>query len=430
MPKNKIWLGALAVATAALLWSLDGTFFRPQLYSLPSVFVVFLEHSLGFIALLPFLIIYRAQLKEINKKQWATIFWVALFGGALGTTFITKALFLTGFHDISVVILLQKFQPLFAIALAAIFLRERFPKKFYLYAAIALMAGYFVTFKDPWTVANAAKSTLMVAAFSLLAAFAWGSSTTFGKYSLKNIHFGLLAALRFGLTILIMAAPALYYYSGQFSIVSGKQWLVFLGIVFSSGALAMYLYYYGLKKIPASLAALCELAWPVSAVIFDYFINHNVLSATQIIGALILIAAVYRVTALNRSYTIEGIVQDGAKQGGKLGSPTANLDVTLAGQMPKGLYACEILIQNPHSQGDAGGGVGCRDTYSGLLYYGYNSLTRKDCLEAHILDFGGDLYGQKIIIITDRYLRLPKKFKSSEDLSAQIEEDKMFLRNI
>jgi len=38
--------------------------------------------------------------KTISKKQWLTIFWVALFGGALGTTFMTKALFLTGFKTL------------------------------------------------------------------------------------------------------------------------------------------------------------------------------------------------------------------------------------------------------------------------------------------------------------------------------------------
>ena len=281
--KNYTIIGALAIVSAALLWSLDGTFLRPQLYTLPSVFLVFLEHMLGFIVLIPFLFIFKSQLKTISRKQWMTIFWVALFGGALGTTFMTKALFLTGFTDISVVILLQKFQPIFAISLAAIFLRERFPKRFYAYAAIAVIAGYFVTFKDPFTINKISGAAAQMVLFSLLAAFAWGSSTAFGKYSLKNINYGLLAALRFGLTILIMALPALYYYHGQFTMVSARQWTTLAIIVFTSGAAAMWLYYFGLKKIPASLATLCELSWPVSAIIFDYWLNHNVLSWSQLL---------------------------------------------------------------------------------------------------------------------------------------------------
>ncbi|PIT87419.1 MAG: EamA family transporter [Candidatus Magasanikbacteria bacterium CG10_big_fil_rev_8_21_14_0_10_40_10] len=413
--KPILW-GSLAVALAALLWSLDGTFLRPQLYSLPSVLVVFLEHLLGFFVLFPFLIIYRKQIKNITKKQWLAVFWVALFGGALGTTFITKALFLTGFHDISVVILLQKFQPIFAIVLAAIFLRERFPKNFYIYTAIALVAGYFMTFKNPWTIGNLANAVSGVIVYALLAAFAWGSATAFGKYSIKNISYGLLASLRFGLTVLIMLIPAIRYFNGLGDI-NGIQWKTLIIIVFSSGAAAMFIYYYGLKKISASLATLCELSWPISAVLLDYIINKNILSWTQIIGALIVIGAITKIMLNNRSYHLNGKVIAGLGQGEKTGLHTANLELSVATKtkMPKGLYTCALEIESK--------------PYSGLLYYGYNSLTKKDCLEAHILNFSGDIYGQTILIITERYLRLPKKFASIEELTKQMKKDLKLMEN-
>ena len=404
---NKIFIGALAIIIAALLWSLDGIFLRPHLTSISPILVVFLEHSLGFIILIPFLFIYKSELKKITKKQWGTIFWVALFGGALGTTFFTKALFLTGFVDVSVVILLQKFQPIFAILLSAIILRERFPAKFYIYAFLALVGGYFVTFKDPSSI-NFGSATTMIAVFSLLAAFSWGSSTTFGKYSLKNINYGLLTALRFGFTIIIMLIPAIKYFSTLPSIESGV-WKTLVIIVFTSGAVAMYLYYYGLKKIPASLATLCELAWPFSAVIFDYFFNHNILSATQIIGAIVLVIAVGLATRLNKTKIISGIVLTGNNNGEKVGARTANLDIGLAKNLNKGLYSCKVDLNGVF--------------YRGLLYYGINSLTNKDCLEIHILEFNEGLYGKKITAITERYLRFPKKFKSVEKLSEQIKKD-------
>ncbi|PIP69020.1 EamA family transporter [Candidatus Nomurabacteria bacterium CG22_combo_CG10-13_8_21_14_all_32_8] len=405
--KNKIFVGALAVVISALLWSLDGTFLRPHLASLPPSFVVFLEHSLGFVILLPFLFIYKFELKNITKKQWLTIFWVALFGGALGTTFFTKALFLTGFVDVSVVILLQKFQPIFAILLSAIILRERFPAKFYIYAFLALIGGYFVTFKDPTSI-NFGNATTMMAIFSLLAAFSWGSSTTFGKYSLKNINYGLLSALRFGFTIIIMLIPAIKYFS-TLSSIEPNVWKTLAIIVFTSGAVAMYLYYFGLKKIPASLATLCELAWPVSAVIFDYFFNNNILSITQITGATLLIISVTLATRLNKTQTISGIVLPGANNGEKVGARTANLDVALAKDLAKGLYSCKVSLEGTF--------------YRGLIYYGFNSLTNKDCLEIHILEFNDDLYGKNITATTERYLRFPKKFKSVEKLSEQIKKD-------
>ena len=405
--KNIIFIGALSVVVAALLWSLDGIFLRPHLASLPSTLVVFLEHSLGFIILLPFLFIYKSELKNITKKQWLTIFWVALFGGALGTTFFTKALFLTGFVDISVVILLQKFQPIFAIILSAIILRERFPSKFYIYAFLALIGGYFVTFKDPLLI-NLGTATTMMIIFSLLAAFSWGSSTTFGKYSLKNINYGLLSALRFGLTIIIMLIPAIKYFSILPS-VEANVWKTLTIIVFTSGAVAMYLYYYGLKKIPASLATLCELAWPVSAVIFDYLFNRNILSVTQIAGAVVLITAVTLATRLNKTKIISGKVIAGNNNGEKVGARTANLDTSLAKNLAKGLYSCRVDVDG--------------EFYRGLLYYGINSMTNKDCLEVHILEFNRDLYGKSITISTERYLRFPKRFKNIEKLSGQIKKD-------
>ncbi|OGJ14088.1 hypothetical protein A2554_01045 [Candidatus Nomurabacteria bacterium RIFOXYD2_FULL_35_12] len=57
------------------------------------------------------------------------------------------------------------------------------------------------------------------------------------------------------------------------------------------------------------------------------------------------------------------------------------------------------------------------------MYYGINSITSKDCLEVHILEFNGDIYGKNIIVSTERYLRFPKKFKSVEKLSEQIKKD-------
>lgn len=298
---NKITFGVVAVAFAAVLWSLDGTFLRPQLFSLPSTLVVFLEHVFGFVLLAPFLYFFRGQIRTISKSQWVAIFWVALFGGALGTTFFTKALFLTGFTNISVVILLQKLQPVFAIILAIIFLRERFIARFYIYAAFAILAGYFVTFPN-WQepLVNLTSTNALIAGFALLAAFSWGSATTFGKYSIENIHNGLLTVLRFGITSLIMVVPALYYYSSSMALISDRHVNLFILIALTSGAGAMFLYYYGLKKIPASVATLAELAWPVSAIALDYFVNGNVLSFTQILGSIFLIGIVLKITHMHK----------------------------------------------------------------------------------------------------------------------------------
>ena len=140
------------------------------------------------------------------------------------------------------------------------------------------------------------------------------------------------------------------------------------------------------------------MAWPFSAVIFDYFFNHNILSVTQIVGAIVLFIAVALATRLNKTKIISGIVLTGNNNGEKVGARTANLDVGLAKDLDKGLYSCKVDLDSVF--------------YRGLLYYGINSLTNKDCLEIHILEFNGDLYGKKITATTERYLRFPKNSKA------------------
>lgn len=109
------------------------------------------------------------------------------------------------------------------------------------------------------------------------------------------------------------------------------------------------------------------------------------------------------------SQTIIGRVKKGQGMGAKIGLKTANLDTKLAKKLPKGLYTCQVILD--------------RQNYKGLLYYGYNSLTKKDCLEIHIKNFSGDIYRKKITVTTDRYLRAPKIFASTKKLAEQIKKD-------
>ncbi|MCJ7554300.1 MAG: DMT family transporter, partial [Ignavibacteriaceae bacterium] len=59
---------------------------------------------------------------------------------------------------------------------------------------------------------------------------------------------------------------------------------------------AIFLYYYGLKRITASVAAICELAFPLTAVILEYFIRGNILGPVQWIGAIVLLVSIIKVS--------------------------------------------------------------------------------------------------------------------------------------
>lgn len=108
--------------------------------------------------------------------------------------------------------------------------------------------------------------------------------------------------------------------------------------------------------------------------------------------------------------TLIGVVQKGRGRGASLGAKTANLDVALAAHLQRGLYECRVEIG--------------RQSHQGLLYYGINSLTKRDCLEVHILNYkGGSLYGKKIKARIKRYVRPPKRFKNDDALARQIKKD-------
>lgn len=294
---NKLFHGPLLIILAAFLWSLDG-FLRQALYSLPSSLIVFLEHFLGFLVMLPILIKYWSDLKKITKRDWFSVWWVVILGGVLGTLFYTKALGLVGYIDLSVVVLLQKLQPIFAISLAIFILKEKPKANYWLWVGLALVGGYLVTFKNLIPNLATDKGTVLAALLAIGAAFAWGSSTVFGRWALNNINYKLLTALRFGLTALVLL-PFVFYFNGLASLpeVNSGQWLKLIAITFSTGLVAVFIYYAGLKSTRASVATICEMFWPVSAVVLDYIINKTILTPTQILGALFLLLGIYKISA-------------------------------------------------------------------------------------------------------------------------------------
>ena len=289
----------LFVIIAASLWGVDGIVLRPALYGLPVTLVVFIESSIVAIILFPILIKKFQKIKNLSIKEWLAFGAVALFGGAIGTMAITKALFYVNFVNLSVVILIQKLQPVFALALAAIMLKERLPKIFFMWASLAIIGAYLMTFGFTLPNFSTGDKTTIAVGLSLVAAISFSSSTVFSKFGLMNIDFSLGTYLRFLLSSIIMIAIAASFGElGSLPTVSSNQWLIFLLIAFTTGGAAIFLYYYGLKKISASVATICELAFPLTAVVLDYFIHGDILYVIQWLGVALLIFSIIKVSRL------------------------------------------------------------------------------------------------------------------------------------
>jgi riboflavin kinase/FMN adenylyltransferase len=116
---------------------------------------------------------------------------------------------------------------------------------------------------------------------------------------------------------------------------------------------------------------------------------------------------------LGRPYSLAGQVVQGERLGRQLGFPTANLDAQGLILPPNGVYAAHAL---------AGG-----RTYRAALNIGTRPTLAHPGpqlrVEAHLLGFQGDLYGQELELTFVAKLRDERQFPSLADLRAQIAKD-------
>ena len=291
--------GPLFIVIAAFLWGLDGVL-RRSLFTLPPSIIVFYEHLIGAVIILPFT--FKALRKEtITKKEWGALLWIALLSGLLGTLMFTAALVKVNFISFSVVFLLQKLQPIFAVTAAALLLKEKITGAFVKWGVLAVVAAYFVTFPGGQVNFATGTGTVTAALLAVGAAFAWGSSTAFSRLGLLKLSHTLMTGLRFLLTT-PLAFAAVLLLKNQASLVGlePSQALRLIVIALTTGMVALWIYYRGLKYTQAKVSTILELVFPLTAVAIDVIYFKNVLAVSQYFAAAILFYAIYQVSLLNR----------------------------------------------------------------------------------------------------------------------------------
>jgi riboflavin kinase/FMN adenylyltransferase len=115
---------------------------------------------------------------------------------------------------------------------------------------------------------------------------------------------------------------------------------------------------------------------------------------------------------LGRPYAISGRVIEGDKLGRQLGFPTANVEAKGLVLPPNGVYAGRAIVQNKSYH--VALNIGLRPTVA---------ATPELRVEAHLLDFSGELYGTDLEIEMDCKLREERKFTSPAELREQIARD-------
>jgi len=118
---------------------------------------------------------------------------------------------------------------------------------------------------------------------------------------------------------------------------------------------------------------------------------------------------------LSRPYSITGPVIHGDGRGRTLDIPTANIKIPAEKVLPRyGIYACRAWVKGRSHP--AATSIGVRPTF-------FRDEPPTPTIEAHLLDFRGDLYGQDVKLEFVEYLRLEEKYGSIEQLMKQIRKD-------
>jgi riboflavin kinase / FMN adenylyltransferase len=142
-------------------------------------------------------------------------------------------------------------------------------------------------------------------------------------------------------------------------------------------------------------------------------LNGRTVSSTRIREAILSGKLDEAQQMMGREYVLAGPIVRGDQLGRQLGFPTANLDVSGLVLPPGGVYAIHAAVGRSH--------------YRGVLSIGHRPTLRNAVpqlrVEAHLLDFDGDLYGREMELTFVGRLRAERKFPSLEALRAQIAED-------
>ena len=277
---DRTWL----VACAAALWGTDGLLRKPLADALPAASVVFWEHMIIVLLLVPFLPAAARAFAAAGRRER-----IALVAIGIGPSAIAAVMFTAAFRlsDPITPLVLQKLQPVFAVLAAVALLGERLRRGYFLFAVPALAGAWLLAFKDPTEVRVAA---LQAALLSLGAAVLWAAGTVLGRMVAITVAPRQITTLRFAIG-LPAAAVALVVTGAPVAVGwDNAPGLVLLAVV--PGLLALSLYYVGLRATPASRATLAELAFPVTAAMIGVGLLGTTLTATQWLGFAIVVVSV------------------------------------------------------------------------------------------------------------------------------------------
>jgi drug/metabolite transporter (DMT)-like permease len=303
--------GVILVAVAAAMWGTDPIIRKTMSFTTSATTIVFGEHVILVALTLPLLVPALRGLARANGRTVAAVIAIGAGASATATILFTDALIRTNYSITSVVI--QKIQPLIVVVGAATMLGERPRRRFGWFLLVGLVGFWLVNQPHPL---DPSASGLIAIVEAAAAAALWGFGTVLGRYASRELEFQHILSLRFffGLVASAIAVPVVgtKWYAGPHDTLL----MAYLGIV--TGLLSLALYYYGLRRTPALLSSLAELAYPAVYVIAGIYGFNQHLRWTQWIGVAVIVGIVTLLPVQRRQEMVA------------LGAPDARLEPAAA----------------------------------------------------------------------------------------------------
>jgi DME family drug/metabolite transporter len=290
--------GVLIVAVAAAMWGTDPIIRKTMSTATSATTIVFGEHVILVAVTLPLLL---PALRAVARAGWRYVLAAAIVGAgasAVATILFTDALI--GHSDFVTPVVIQKIQPLVAVAGAAALLGER-PRTGFAWFLLPALAGFWLV-NQPDPLSPSAHG-LTVIVLATAAAVLWALGTVLGRYLSRELEFQHVLALRFffGLLASALALPIM----GAAAYSNRHDSLLILYLALVTGLLALALYYYGLQRTPAVLSSLAELTYPAIAVVAGIYAYGQHLRWSQWIGVATIVLVVTLLPVQRRRIVVD-----------------------------------------------------------------------------------------------------------------------------
>lgn len=286
--------GPLAISLAGILWG-GGYFFRKTvLGDITPALLSFLSLA---IACLSLFIIFRPSWSQLvrafRQSPWLFV--------ALGlSSAIAQAAMYDGLEhsDLSIALIFERIQPVIALFLAAVLLKEYIPRRQTIVVVIAIVSSGLLLVEDPMSLSLSGIQPRGVFGITL-AATSWAFATIIGRAIMRPGKISSPDATTIRFAIASLCSLPFVAITGELSTIGTLTplvWAVTAGCAVFSTAVGYLLYTHGLKTVDGAMAGMLEFWMPATAVFLGVTFLGDKMSPSQMIAGVTLVLALLKLS--------------------------------------------------------------------------------------------------------------------------------------